>query len=40
MVRYNNNWGFGTIGGGEVLEKLTIVVFLAKHVSFIDLFQN
>ena len=34
MVRYNNNRGIGTmVGGGGCLEKLKIVVFLAKHVS-------
>ena len=35
MVRYNNNGGFVQSGGGGCLEKLKLVVFLAKHVSFI-----
>ena len=33
MVRYNNNGGDGTMRVG--LEKWKIVVFFAKHVSFL-----
>ena len=40
MARYNNNLGAGTIDGGGCLEKLKIVVFLAKHASFIYLCEQ
>ena len=33
MDRYNNNRGAGIIGGS--LEKLKIVFFLRKHISFV-----
>ena len=40
MIRYNNNKGVGTIGGGRCLEKLQIIVSVAKHVSFIYIYVN
>ena len=40
MVRYNNNReGVGIIAGGS-LEKLKIVVFLAKHISCVYLCEQ
>ena len=35
MVRYNLIGKVGTIGGGECLEKMKIIVFLAKPRYFI-----
>ena len=37
MVPYSNNREVGAMGG---LEKLKIVIFLAKHVSFIFLCEQ
>ena len=39
MARYNNNWGLELSGGG-CLEESKIVVFLAKHISFIYLCEQ
>ena len=40
MVQYSNNQGVGTVGGSGCLEKLKIVVFLVKHVSFLYLCEQ